>query len=125
MERRAIGTAAETAVAGWLQARGFEVVDRNVRLQRGELDLVVRRCGITWFVESKCRTRSDVGPPHRATNRRKRSALYAAAMEYRHRRRLRGDFGFLVASVVLAPGGREPIIEVARLPVNPASRREP
>lgn len=122
MDRREIGDAAERAVAGWLVERGFEVLERNVRLQRGELDLVARRRGILWFVESKCRTRDDVGPPHRAIDRRKLAALYSAAMEYRHRRGWRGDFGFLAASVVWAPGQRRPIIEVARLPMTPRDR---
>ncbi|MBM4015680.1 MAG: hypothetical protein FJ293_12045 [Planctomycetes bacterium] len=122
MDAREIGRAAEVAVARWLESRGFLVLERNVRLQRGELDLVARRSGVTWFVESKCRSRSDVGPPHRAADRRKRAALFAAAMEYRHRRRLAGDFGFLVASVVWAPDQAEPIIEVARLPMMPRGR---
>ncbi len=122
MDAREIGRAAEAAVARWLELRGFDVLERNVRLQRGELDLVAHRSGVTWFVESKCRSRSDVGPPHRAADRRKRTALFAAAMEYRHRRRLVGDFGFLVASVVWASGHPEPIIEVSRLPMTPHGR---
>jgi putative endonuclease len=117
MDRRRVGLEAEGAVARWLVAHGYSLIDRNVRLQRGELDLIAARDGALWFIESKCRTRSDVGPPHRAVDARKRRALYAAALEYRWRRRLRGPFGFLVASVVWAGGRGSPIITVARLPV--------
>lgn len=119
MDRQRIGSEAEGWVARWLAEHGYTVVDRNVRLQRGELDLVAARAGVLWFVESKCRTRDDVGPPHRAVNARKRAALYAAAQEYRWRRRRRGPFGFLVASVVWVAGQYRPIISVARLPVAP------
>ena len=124
MDRRSVGAAAEQAVADWLAERGFVVLDRNVRLQRGELDVVATRGGILWFIESKCRTRDDVGPPHRAVDRRKCQALYAAAREYRHLRRHRGTYGFLVASVVWASGSPQPIITVARLPMqSPGERR--
>jgi putative endonuclease len=122
MDRKKIGSEAEAAVARWLAEHGYTVIDRNVRLQRGELDLVAARGGVLWFVESKCRTRDDVGPPHRAVDRRKRYALFAAAQEYRWRRRRRGPFGFLVASVVWVAGHHCPIITVARLPVAPPGR---
>lgn len=116
---RALGRAAEAAVAAHLERRGAELVGRNVRLQRGEIDLVVRRDGVLWFVEVKCRARSDVGPPHRAIDRRKRRALYAAAREYVCRTRHDGPFGFLVASVVWAGPPAPPIIRMARLAVSP------
>ena len=121
MDRRRIGSAAEEAVARWLVRRGFTVLARNVRLQRGELDLISRRGGVLWFVESKCRSRSDVGPPHRAVDRRKKRALWAAAREYLYRTHDDGPFGFLVASVVWEAARGSPIISVARLPMTPAA----
>ncbi len=120
MDRRQLGSRAEQAVAAWLVERGFTILQVNARFQRGEIDLITERDGCLWFVESKCRSRSDVGPPHRAVDHRKRRALWAAAREYLYRCGHRGDFGFLVASVILEPGGSAPIISVARLPVRPS-----
>ncbi len=121
MDPRALGRAAETAVAHELARRGYSVIGKNVRLQRGELDLIAQRDGRLWFVEVKCRARADVGPPHRAVDRRKRRALFAAAREHLHRSRERRCFGFLVASVVWAGAGQPPIITLARLTVTPPS----
>ena len=122
MDRREVGAAAERAVAQWFEQRGFVVIARNVRLQRGELDMIVRGRGTLWFVESKCRTRADVGPPHRAVDRRKVAALWAAAREYLYRTRHTGSFGFLVASVIWDPRGASPIIAVVRWPFSPPNR---
>ncbi len=122
MDRREVGRRAEESAARFLERRGFEILGRNVRLQRGELDLVARSGGRLWFVEIKCRRRDDVGPPHRAIDARKRSALFAAAREYVVRTNHRGDWGFLAASVIARPHEREPTITLLRLPIGPPAR---
>ena len=104
-----------------LVAQGFEIVARNVRVHRNELDLVVERDGAWWFVECKCRSRDDVGPPIRAIDGRKRAALYRAAREFVARRGFRGDWGFLAASIVWMAAGGAPRIEVARLAIGPGA----
>jgi putative endonuclease len=119
MDRVELGRRAEAAVAAFLAERGFRIVARNVRLARGELDLVALRGGRLWFVETKCRARDDVGPPHRAVDRRKRAALFAAAREFVVRTGHRGDWGFLMASVVARDGGRSARISVLRRVIGP------
>ena len=119
MDRRDLGRRCEQAVAAWLEERGFEVVARNVRLQRGELDLVARRAGRLWFVETKSRARGDVGPPHRAVDARKRAAMFAAAREYVVRAGYRGDWGFLVASVIADPRAASWRITLLRRTIGP------
>lgn len=119
MDRRELGRWAEDLVARNLARSGYAVLARNVRLQRGEIDLVARQGERLWFVEVKCRSRSDVGPPHRAVDSRKRAALYAAGREFVSRSAFRGDWGFLVASVVGAPGGAGARVELGRLSIAP------
>ena len=104
-----------------LVARGFSIIARNVRLRRGELDLVAARDGVWWFVECKCRSRRDVGTPLRAVDARKRAALFAAAREFVARRDFRGDWGFLAASVVWEASERLPVIGIERLAIGPAA----
>src|SRR5688572_31398106 len=119
MDRRELGRRSEDAVAAFLARSGYAIVGRNVRLQRGELDLVATRRGRLWFVEVKCRGRDDVGPPHRAVDARKRVALFSAAREYVVRSGFRGDWGFLVASVVGRPGPEPPRITLLRRSIGP------
>jgi len=122
MDRQSLGRLAELAVARHLARAGYTVLERNVRLQRGELDLVAARAGVLWFVETKSRSRDDVGPPHRAVDARKRAALFAAAREYVHARGHQGDWGFLVASVLLGPDGAAPRIRLLRWSVPPPTQ---
>ena len=71
-ERQQLGRAAEEAAARYLQARGWRVLDRNVRIGRGELDLIARRGPVLAFVEVKARRSGAAGAPEDAVTPRKR-----------------------------------------------------
>jgi putative endonuclease len=65
--RRALGAAGEELAARHLEARGFEIVDRNFRTRHGELDLVARDERRIVFCEVKTRivnaTAAPLGSP--------------------------------------------------------------
>lgn len=62
MSRAETGKIAEEAVARWLSARGFEIVGRNVRVGRLELDVVARRGGTLVVCEVRARRGGLVDP---------------------------------------------------------------
>jgi len=70
--RQHFGRAAEAAAARYLQARGWTLLGRNVRIGRGELDLIVRRGDVLAFVEVKARRSGSCGTPEDAVDGRKR-----------------------------------------------------
>ena len=49
------GRRGEAFAAGWLEARGWEIIARRVRTKAGEVDLIARRPGLIAFVEVKTR----------------------------------------------------------------------
>jgi putative endonuclease len=70
--RQQFGRAAEAAAAQYLTRRGWALLGRNVRIGRGELDLVVRRGDVLAFVEVKARRSTACGTPEDAVDGRKR-----------------------------------------------------
>ncbi|PPD45790.1 MAG: hypothetical protein CTY15_02720 [Methylocystis sp.] len=52
---RAYGLKAETVAMLWLRARLYEILDRNYRINGGEIDIVARRGRTIAFVEVKAR----------------------------------------------------------------------
>lgn len=58
-----LGARGETIAAGWLEAHGYTVVDRNWRCRRGEVDIVARHAGDVVFVEVKSRAGASTGHP--------------------------------------------------------------
>jgi len=77
-----LGDAAEGVVAARLEAAGWEVLARNVRVGRNELDLIAIDPGpprMLVFVEVRWRSRRDFGLAEETVDARKRARLRAAA----------------------------------------------
>jgi len=53
--RKALGAQGESLVAEALVARGFTIVETNLRSRWGEIDLIARKGGLLWLVEVKTR----------------------------------------------------------------------
>ena len=70
--RQQFGRAAEAAAARHLERRGWSLLGRNVRVGRGELDLIARRGSVLAFVEVKARRSAGYGAPEDAVDARKR-----------------------------------------------------
>jgi putative endonuclease len=73
---------AEEAAAGWLASRGYEVFERNVRYEVGEIDIVAREGETLCFVEVKARLDGSFGSPLEAVTRRRQRRLARAAALY-------------------------------------------
>lgn len=104
--RQLLGREAEDAAARFLERAGLRVVERNVRFQHGELDLVCHD-GDAWvFVEVKCRRASWGDAPSAAVSWRKQRRLVRLAQHYLKWRRL-GDARcrFDVVAVTLEDAG--------------------
>jgi putative endonuclease len=66
----------------FLRLRGFEILDRNVRSGRGEIDLIARESDTVVFVEVKLRTGTDPSAALAAVNWKKRLDVERAATRW-------------------------------------------
>lgn len=73
--RQQFGRAAEAAAARYLTHEGWTLLGRNVRIGRGELDLIARRGPVLAFVEVKARRTAAYGAPEDAVDARKRHKI--------------------------------------------------
>jgi len=110
--RRTVGQLGEAAVADWYAVRGYRVLDRNWRYQRGELDIVASRGALVVFCEVKTRTSDAFGVPAEAVTRTKRAQLRKLGVQWLEQagRRSAGEIRFDVASVL---AGDVEVIEAA------------
>jgi putative endonuclease len=72
VSRQRLGRAAEEAAARYLETRGWRLLGRNVRVGRGELDIIARRGPVLAFVEVKARRTHSCGAPEDAVGAAKR-----------------------------------------------------
>jgi putative endonuclease len=92
--RRRLGARGEDLAVRHLEARGFEVVERNFRTRYGELDVIARDARALVFCEVKTRivrlATRDVLGPFAAIGVRKQRQVRAMAREWLGQGRLDG-----------------------------------
>ena len=81
-EHNDLGVAGEDLAVAWLQARGFEILQRNWRYRYYEIDIVASRGIMIHFIEVKARHQSSCGHPESSVGRKKFRNLQRAADEY-------------------------------------------
>jgi putative endonuclease len=106
--RSTLGTTGEDAATRYLEAEGFEIVERNWRSPEGEVDVVARRRGLVVFCEVKTRRTDRWGDPSEAVAHLKRARLRRLAARWMRERRP-GPVGvrFDVVSVIVRDGRTE------------------
>lgn len=80
--RRALGDFGERLAVQHLQAKGYEIVERNYRRREGEIDIIARLGEVLAFVEVRCRRGSAMGTAIESLSRTKQRRLVALAEAY-------------------------------------------
>lgn len=96
-----MGSAGENLAAEHFRRLGYEVLARNFRCRRGEIDLVCQRGGEVSLVEVKTRTGSGNGTALEAVDDRKRRAMLGTVAEYRAVTGWRGPIRFRLVAISL------------------------
>ncbi len=86
--RHQFGQASEVWAEQFLRAKGYRILERNLRTSLGELDLVAEDAGVLVFVEVKGRATEAFGGALLAVDRRKRAKLVRLASQYLAQRHL-------------------------------------
>lgn len=76
------GADAECEAAKYLQQRGLQLLGRNYRCRRGEIDLIMRDGEHLVFVEVRQRSRASHGSPLETVTPSKRKKLICAARHF-------------------------------------------
>ena len=98
-----IGQRGEEIAARFLLSEGFDLLHRNWRSGRYELDTVARKEGVLHIVEVKSRKADGLTAPEEAMTRKKFNALFRAAQQYVALYRIDADTQFDLIAVDLLP----------------------
>lgn len=88
MNKRALGSIWEEQVCTFLKREGCEILEKNYRSKRGEIDLIVQDGRYLVFVEVKYRKNSAAGFPEEAVDYRKQLRISRTAQDYLLKKRL-------------------------------------
>ncbi|HHE41466.1 MAG TPA: YraN family protein [Dehalococcoidia bacterium] len=82
MNHLTVGRRGEEIARALLKKRGYKILETNVRVRLGEIDIVARRKDCLVFVEVRTRTSRNFGTPEESVTKRKRDKLVACALDY-------------------------------------------
>lgn len=78
-----IGRWGEDLALKYLKEKGFWLLARNWRYQRGEIDLIMKSSSVLLFVEVRTRSINSYVPPYASIPRKKWKLLRYTALAYR------------------------------------------
>lgn len=95
------GQIGEEAAARFLEQKGYQVLERNYRYKKAEIDLIVRKENLLVFVEVKTRTNLAFGMPETFVSARKAQLITKAADEYIFANNWHGNIRFDIVAVII------------------------
>jgi putative endonuclease len=95
------GKEGEDMAANFLQQQGYEIVARNYRYKRSEIDLIVRKAGWLVFVEVKMRSSNAFGYPEEFVDYQKAKNIVYGAEHYTYENKYEGNVRYDVVAITM------------------------
>ena len=80
--KRDKGKIGEDIAVEFLKKKGYRILERNFRFERGEIDIIAEYAGALIFVEVKARRSISFGTPHEAVTAQKQLQIRKIADGY-------------------------------------------
>lgn len=97
------GQKGEDLATQFLEKEGYQIVERNFRYKRAEIDIIAKKDGLMVFVEVKARSSSAFGYPEDFVDEKKSALIMAAADHYIDQMNWEGLIRFDIISIMLKP----------------------
>jgi len=100
MKKEELGVWGEDEALRFLQRKGFQLIERNVRFKRWEVDLVLLDGDELVIVEVKARCTAQIGDPWRAVTKSKQRQIINVADRYVQDNQIDRNVRFDIISIV-------------------------
>lgn len=110
-QKKALGQWGEQRAAEFLHTQGYDILERNIRTEYGEIDLLARQGETLVFVEVKARSSTAYGYPEDSITELKQQHMHDCALAYLQAHpEFEGDWRVDVISVNRVLGGKPEIV---------------
>ena len=100
-----LGKEGEDLALAWLIDHGFEILFRNWRHSRFEIDIIAKKNDMLHFVEVKSRTSNHYGFPESGVNKKKIRSVFQAVDEFLYLNPSYRDFRIDIISITKPNNG--------------------
>jgi len=94
-----VGRKSEDFASSYLSANGYEIIEKNWRFSRAEIDIIAKHNAILVFVEVKSRSSLVFGQPEDSINAKKEHLLIDAANAYMRKIEFNWEIRFDIISI--------------------------
>ena len=101
-----MGNWGETEAATFLEENGYDIVERNYRAGRAEIDIIAWKNSMLVFVEVKARSYDTLGSPESFVTSKKRSMIARGAAAYMESIAHDGELRFDIISILKFKNGK-------------------
>ncbi|MEQ9593051.1 MAG: YraN family protein [Cyclobacteriaceae bacterium] len=101
------GKEGENLAANFLKAAGYQIIDRNYRYRRSEIDLIATKDKVLVFVEVKTRGSHAFGYPEEFVDEKKAEKVLEGAEQYMIEKDWQGDVRYDIISISMIGGETE------------------
>ncbi|MFD1293030.1 YraN family protein [Lutibacter holmesii] len=95
-----LGEQGEQLAVEFLQKKGYQILDRNWRYKKAEVDIIAQKGAVLVIVEVKTRSSNYFGNPQDFINQKKVQLLVEAANEYVISKDLNVEVRFDIVSIL-------------------------
>ena len=107
--RKNIGDKGEDNAVNFLFANGYDVLQKNYRFGRGEIDIIARKDDVLVFIEVKTRKNADFGYPETFVSESQQDRIHLTAEEYILQKEWQGVISFEIIAILW--DGHEPVLD--------------
>lgn len=100
MTHNELGVFGENLAVDYLQKNGYQIIERNFRFKKNEIDIVSMKDSKLIICEVKTRETAQIGEPYKAVTRKKQKQIIAVADYYVKSKNLWIDVQFDIISIV-------------------------
>ena len=112
MNTKLTGTEGENRAASYLEAKGFEIIERNWRTNRGEIDIIAFKNDTIVFVEVKTLPNGTLDMIQRELNSQKRQRIIKTSKRFLLKHREYNNSYVRFDVIVIDMPGLEPVYHI-------------
>lgn len=95
------GQSGEATATAYLRNNGYEILHRNYKYRKTEIDIIAKKNNLVIFFEVKTRATDVFGFPEEAVNRKKEKTIIKVADHYIHATKWPYDIRFDIIAITL------------------------
>ena len=101
VKKREVGNKGEDLAVEFLISNGFEVLERNWRYGKAEIDIIAKDEYGLVFIEVKTRTSSDFGKPEEFVSSHQEALIFGAAQRYMEKTQYDWEIRFDIVAILV------------------------